>query len=396
MFQDLGRDNRLLMVALVIWALGEGLWLNIRQLYLVELGAAPEQVGIALAIEAVVRGMLPLPAGYVADRIGPHRLMIASFVLGIAGPAVMALAHSWAWVVPGLVVYAASSFAVPAINAYALLSLPDRDAPGIASRAVSTVFAAYYAGLIISPWVGGIIAEAYSIRMTLWIASIVFLLSTLVVLQTRAVSPQPRPTGEHPTELLRDKRFLSLTGFYILALLTVQIGFPLAPNYVQEVRGFSFQQIGLLLSLLSAGTVAVNMILGRVSMRWNFAGVLVVNWLALLILWRIPGFAGNMLAFFLLGGLGTARVLATAGLAVAVHPHNRAFAFGIFESLLSLQMALAAWIAGGLYSLTTGHRLPFLVGLLTAPLAIVLWFVLRLGRYPALAHQETRAAASLD
>ena len=81
MFRDITRNNRLLMLALFIWALGEGLWYyNLRQLYLVELGATEIQVGNVLALEAVFRALMPIPAGYLADRIGARRVMIFSWL----------------------------------------------------------------------------------------------------------------------------------------------------------------------------------------------------------------------------------------------------------------------------------------------------------------------------
>ena len=74
MLRGITHNNRLLMVALFTWALGEGLWYyNLRQLYLVELGATEIQVGNVLALEAATRALMPIPAGLLSDRFGPRK-----------------------------------------------------------------------------------------------------------------------------------------------------------------------------------------------------------------------------------------------------------------------------------------------------------------------------------
>ncbi len=380
MFKDLGPKNQRIMLALVIWGLGEGLWLNLRQLYLAELGAAPDQVGVALAVEGIMRAVLPIPAGYLADRAGPYRLMVLSWALGTVGPALMALAPDWRLVIPGMVIYGMSAFAVPAMNSYVLLSLPDQSLPGIGDRAVTSVFASFYTGLIISPWIGGVIANATSIQVSLWVGLALFVISTLVMLTAGGVAPPALESRGQPRRLLHNRLFIGISIYYMFALFSVQVGFPLAPNFVHEVRGFSLADIGLLLSIMSIGTVLLSVGLGRANPRWNFAAALGVAWLALVGLWSLSNFAGVAVAFLALGGVAVTRTLGTAGIARVVGPQNRALAFGVFETLSSMQIALAAWAAGGLYSLTPTHTLPFIAGIILAPLAITIWFAARLGQ----------------
>ena len=48
LWQDVGRDTRLIMIAYALWAVGEGLWMFIQPLYLKELGATPGQAGFVI------------------------------------------------------------------------------------------------------------------------------------------------------------------------------------------------------------------------------------------------------------------------------------------------------------------------------------------------------------
>ncbi|HEC23959.1 MAG TPA: MFS transporter [Chloroflexi bacterium] len=383
MFKELGRDNRLIMAALFIWALGEGLWYNLRQLYLVELGATPAQVGTVLAIESIARALLPLPAGYAADRFGPHRVMVLSWMVGFIGPAGMALATSWQLALPGIVIYSLSAFAIPAISTYALLSLPNRDLPGIANRTLTAIYAAYPAGLIISPALGGLIADSYGIRTNLWLGTALFAVSTLTVLMTRSVRPRVAAHELRPGDLLRNGAYLRLVLYYAATALIMQLGLALAPNFLRDVRGFSLSTIGLLLSIFSLGTVVLNLLSGRASPRWNYPAILLLFWLSLLVMLGSTSWAGVAIAFFGLGGFFTTRALATAGVARAVGESNQGLAFGMFESLFSVSLAIAAQAAGSLYDLTPSHDLPFVAGLAGLPLMIGLWFVVRSLQMPA-------------
>lgn len=80
-------------------ALGRGLGL----LYLHALGIPPDRIAVLLSLSLLVRGLLSIPAGYWADRLGRKRLGIAGQWLAIAGFVGLAVA---AWVPQGLPVLA--------------------------------------------------------------------------------------------------------------------------------------------------------------------------------------------------------------------------------------------------------------------------------------------------
>ncbi len=394
MFGYLHRNHRLLMLALFIWALGEGIWyINLRQLYLVELGATTTQVGLALALEAIARALLPIPAGYLADRFGARTIMISSWFLGIVGTLIGALARTWQMFVPALAIYALSAFAVPSLNAYSVHSMEDRQTPGIAERVLTTIFASYSAGLILSPAIGGAIANQFGIRTCLWISVGIFVLSTAVVLLT---GPAPAPHvehGHHPTDLLRNRRFIVLAVYYPLAYVALLVGVQLAPNFLQDVRLFSFADIGLLFSFLSAGSALIGLLAGRISPRWSFVTMLSTCWLALLGARQLADLRLLCGVFFALGAVYTVRALAAAGVASVVNGSNQALAFGIVETLFSLATAVASWLAGYLYDLTPNRDLPFTVGLAAIPPILALWFLVRSKIAPT--HRPLDAASAV-
>lgn len=395
MFHALGRNNRLLMLALFAWALGEGLWyINFRQLYLVQLGATEAQVGLALAVEMLVRSLLTVPAGYLADRIGPHRVMVASWFVGVLGTVLGALATTWQGFIPGLAIYAMSGFAMPSLSAYAIQSLPERSRAGAADRVLAAVFAAYTAGLIISPSLGGLIADSWGIRSSLWISSGVFVISTLIVLFTHAVPVEETVHVERPAALLRNQGFTRLSVYYVLVFGAMFVGYQLMPNFLRDVRGLTYSQIGVLFSIAAGGTVVLNMLVSRLNPRWSFAAALLAYGLAVLGVWQLrqPVLLGG--AFAITGTLTVVRTLALARTSDVVSPHNRGLAFGIVETIYSVAAAAAAGVAGAVYRLTPGHGLPFIIALAAIPPLVGLWFAVR-RRLPAAAAASEAPLAPL-
>lgn len=393
MFKDMGHKNRLIMLALLLWALGEGLWFNLRQLYLVDLGASHEQVGMALALESIARATLLVPTGLLVDRVGPHRMMLASWLLGIVGMIFSALATTWPMLVFGLVVYGLSAFAIPAVTTYALSSLPDKSLPGISDRTLGTLYAAYPVGWIISPGLGGLLSDLYGIRVNMWISLGLFSVSTLVIMLAGHVAPEPATRDERPGLLLRNRHFVGLILYYMLATFAVYVGFPMIPNFLQEVRGFSLSQIGLLFAVFSVGTALLNFLVSRANPRWNYVALVAALWLAILGVWQVPGFAGVSVAFLILGGLYTVNVLATAGIARVVRSRNRGLAFGILGTMNALALSGASRLAGNLYAASPER--PFVIGLVAVLPMLALWFVVRSWQMPGEAPVTEIASVSV-
>ncbi|MBN1312838.1 MAG: MFS transporter [Anaerolineae bacterium] len=372
------------MLSLLIWALGEGLWINFRQLYLEQLGASPSQIGLALSIESIARAIPLLPAGYLIDRIGARQVMIASWLIGIGGPLIGGLAMTWQGFVPGMVIYALSGFAAPAISAYSLRCIPEENVSAHSQQVLTIIYAAFPAGLVIAPTLGGLVAEELSIRACLWLAVILSGLSTIIVLMTHHVAPHPQMEDRRATGLLRNHAFISMAFFYMITMLPAYTGFAMLPNFLQNIRGFTYQIVGMLFSILPIGTVFINLFAGRINARWGLTLVLSAIWIAFLGIWQISPLAGVGIAFFALGGIYSLRVVATAGLAQVVQTHNQGMAFSLLELLFALSMAAAARAAGELYALTSHHDLPLIIALVLLPVLIGAWLVLRLPRQQAI------------
>lgn len=378
MIKNLGRNNIFLMVALLVWALGEGQWFNVRTLYLSQLGATAEQIGTVLMVEAFARALLPVPAGIIANRIGPYRVMLASWTFGVLGAVVMGLASTWQTVIPGLILYGLSAFAIPALSAYALMSLPDRNLPGIEEKTLTSLFAAYPVGLIISPTVGGYLAERWSIRLTIWLSAGLFIVSTLIILLVlQEMKPAARSANERSAHLLRNSAFLKQVGFFTILAGVMLLAYVLMPNFFEEVRGLSLATIGSLFSIYAVGSALLNMGIGRLPLRWGVGSAMAVYWVAVFGLWQVSNIWGVRGLFLLLSGVSVIRALAAASVSKVVHPQNHALAFGLLESGYALSTAAASQMAGQLYVLTPSHQLPLMVTVVALPVMLLVWVVMK-------------------
>ena len=370
----MSRDNRLLVTALFLWGAGEGLSFYFRTLYLKELGADPVAIGSILALAAASGGITHIPAGYLADRFGRKQLLVAGWALGVAAALLMFLATNLQVFVVGLVAYMFAGFVVAPINAYVT------EARGRQSvqRAVTLVSAGFWAGNLVSPAFGGFVARQFGLRTVFGLAVFAFVLSTLAILPLRAQPlAQPEAGGTRYGPLFRNRRFLGFLALMFAALSALQLGIPFAPNFIVEVRKFDVEVVGLLGTAASLGAVTLNLALGQRLPRRGFmlAQGLTLAYLSLLLSSTGLGWLG--LAFFFQGSWNLARTMAVSQVGRVVRPVESGLAFGMIETVASVTMTLAPFIAGFLYKIDPARPFQVSLGLVALTLPLVWWLAPR-------------------
>jgi len=384
---DLSRDNRLMMLALFLWASGEGLFVFIQPIYIQQLGANPAQIGGVLSLAGLGLAVAYLPGGLLADHAPRKLVLFGGWMLGIVGALAIALANDWHGVIPGILLYALSAFCVPAISS----TIADAADGMPLARVLTLTYAGYWAGNIISPWIGGWLASLTSMRTVYVAAAICFAASTVVVLMisTRPSAVRVRPWQRPSAASLH---FGATFGVIVFAIfLTMYIGQPLAPNFLQNTAGWPLERIGMLGSLNALGVTLIAPALGRWSAHHRQRGL----WAAQALVWvsfgllligarGLPGLV--CAAFFLRSGYGACRSLTSALIAGQVSEHNRGLAFGLAESSVASAQMAAPYAAGLLYS--TLPSAPILAGLVLIPAAMLLSPLLGQRPFPTLNRQE--------
>lgn len=372
---QLSRDNRLLALALVLWGVGEGLFVYFPTLYLQELGANPNEIGNALALAELTAGLSHIPAGYLADRFGRKQVLVAGWGIGVVAVVLMYLASSlWVFVLAQML-YRFTGFVIAPINAYV------SEARGAQSvqRALTLVSASFWGGTIFSPAIGGWIGAAFGLRTVFGIAAIFFVFSTVTLLFLR---PQPLapPTHGQPryNALFRNRRFIGFLGLIFITALAIQIGLPFGPNFVEEARGFTevvvagqaVRVVGLLGLVNSLGIVLLNVLFGQRVPRRGFMLAQVLLIASLTFLLFTSGLPALTLVFALRAGWSLARNMGNAQVRRVVSTAESGLAFGLFETVYGAAIIVGSWLAGRLYA--QSFALPFQVSLigiiLTLPL----------------------------
>ena len=365
----MNRDTRLVALALLLWGLGEGLFFHIQPLYIEQLGAQPVQIGGLLAATSIVRAMTFIPAGVLADRVPRKRVMLGAWVLGPAAMLLAGSARTWRGLIPALMLYAFSAYCIPVINAYLAHAVGGRKL----ERIFTTVFAAHTVGGVISPAVGGWLAELTSMRTVYFAASALFALSAFAVI---GLSPQPVPPRQARSRrwqaLLnwRFLRFVSLTGLVFVAMY---LGFPLAPNFLADVRGWDIAHVGMLGSFQALGMTLLTLLLGRLADgkgSWGLIAGQALVWVSALLLLLSSGFPTLALAYWLRGAYQGCRSLTQARASGLGGDAERGLLLGASETTIAAAQVVAPYLAGVLYA--GDPAWPFQVSLASIPVAMLL------------------------
>jgi len=366
-------------MALFTWGVGEGMFLYFVPLYLQQLGANPIMIGSVFSVFGFVMMISHIPAGYLADRIGRRPMIRAAWFFGLVAAWVMGLAPTLPLFIVGYVLYGVTGFVMSPLFSYVTAARGKLTA----GRAMTLTSAMFNLGAVIGPVSGGWIGEQFSMRTIFLFSAGVFVISMIVVL---FLKPQPR--DEHDSEsvsqnLLTNVRFLSFLSVVFFVMFAMYVPQPLSPNFLQNERGISLSQMGLIGSVGSLGNVAFNLILGQLNVRLGFVIGQVCVVLFAFLLWKGTGQAWYMLGYFLMGGFRAARMLAMAQVRVLIHQAQMGLAYGMTETGSSLAMILAPLLAGYLYDKDPASIYPLSLLLITMGVVISIVFAPREKREPA-------------
>jgi predicted MFS family arabinose efflux permease len=367
----MNRDLKIVALALFTLALGEGLFIGLVTLHLEGLGATPVVIGNVMALFALSQACVLIPAGLATDRWGARPVMLAAWLAASLATVLMALANSlWLFAV-GWLVYGLTGWVIPALTTYVTNGRGDL-AP---ERALARVFATYSAGLILSPALGGLIAERFGLRAPFAVAILFLLASTLALTFSNRDLPQRTASlnGRYAT-LIRNQQFLGLMGLVFIIMFALWLGRPLAPNYLQSQWDVPVAQIGFFGSAESAGAVVLALILSRWSPRLALIGLQLGGIAYLSILLSSGQAPWLALAFFLRVGPFIGRQFVDALGTRLVPPSQFGLAFATSATVQRIANVLAAMAAGWLFQIRPA--LPFQVALGLVPAALLVTWLL--------------------
>ena len=365
-----------LAAALFTWGIGEGMFYIFQPIYLSQLGANPLTIGYILGAAGFAMMLAHIPAGYLADRLGRRLLLISAWLTGICATWMMALAPSLPFFVAGLLLYGLTAFVSSPLNSY----ITAARGTWSVGRAITLISATFNLGVVLGPFTGGWIGDHYGLRSIYFVAGVLFIISTFFLWM---IAPQPRDHHDPatpPPSLLTNRRYIGFLGLGFLVMLATFLPQPLTAKFLQEARGLSLSEIGLLGTIGGAGNTALTFLLGFLDARLGFilgqAGVGVYS----LLLWQTNGYGWFAVAYFSLGGFRAARSLFMAQIRPLVHESQMGLAYGLSETVLGLTGILAPIAAGFLYQRNVLSVYPLALACILAVIFLSLAFAPRPGQ----------------
>jgi MFS family permease len=389
----MSRDIKLVTLALFLWGSGEGLFVYIMPLYMEQLGATPQEVGAVLGLAAFLAACSFIPGGVLADRFDAKKIMVGGWALGAVASLGMGLAPTWQVFIPWILIYNISAYCIPAINTY--IAEASGDIP--LEHTITVTFAGYAAGSIVSPFIGGRVAEALGTPSLFVIGAALFSVSFFIALSVRSHAAHLNYTKHRDQSLRKQigglRPLVPLYARLFFVFFAALIGTILPANYLSTL-GWDISDVNSLGGTASAiGAMVLSLALGRMAAGRRRRGLLIGQ---LLVLLSMLLFALSMPAqralpiagYFLLGAVPTLRELSNAQIAGQAKDHFRGTALGMNETVYFLARSLAALLAGTLFALNP--RGPFIAAIALIPIGMVLIARLR----PLPAREEFIAMAS--
>jgi len=367
----------------------------LESLYVQELGANVQQVGLFFTIAAVAPLLFQVFGGWLSDSIGRLQAIAIGSVGGAFSYLFYIFAPSWIWLLPSSALTAmAISFVAPSFQAF-VAEESTEETRGRVYGITSTMFMIVN---IIGPLVGGVVAQGLSFRAMYIIAGSLYTSAAVIrVLMARRAGRKKQESGNQTAEKPNLKKSLAavfalLVGGDLVTWIFISdgvrdIAFSLAgrlmPLYLENEMGLSLIEIGMLHSITAVVAMALMSPAGwlsdkkgeRIGIVGGF-GLLSVGWFIFL--------NGNNLWHFIASrvviGVGWALIdpAYSSLISKAVPSKLRGTAFGLFSTSLGLISLPAPWIGAQLWE-AISPIFPFYVPLV-AMLAMlpVMWVKFKL------------------
>jgi MFS family permease len=315
-----------------------------------------------------------IPAGRLADRIGRRPLLLIAWVTGLTSTLIMAVARELPLFVIGMMGYGLTAFVASPLGSY--VTAARGEIPVRTALALTT--ATFNMGMVLGPWVGGIVGAQYDLRTVYFVAAAAFLLSTLCI---TFIESQPIDTHDPeapPVDLARNRALLSFLAVVGLSIFAMYIAQPLTPNFIRFERGLLLDKVGVVFAIGALGNAVLAVSLSFINPRLGFLLAQVfVGGFALLI-WQTVSLPWILLGYFLLGGFRAARPLAMAQARELVHPSQMGTTYGMMETLYAAVAIVAPPLAGILYEVDPAASYPIALALIACSVLSSFLFLRRL------------------
>jgi len=361
------------------------LWYPYRSLFLLELGATKELIGMLLMLETFSSLVFQLPGGVLADRLGRRRVIIISSVIRLGSPLVYLFSTHWTHTAPGIILASAGMLGLPAMNALIAESIPleTRGSGFAAYRTVTSM------PMIVTSLMGGVLMDHYGVvrgvRFVQMASMAVFVVSIFVYWKYIAETlERPKKDVEKAQKdaprrgVLQDlgrmpREAWILTAVAALSMFAMRVMMSFMVVYAVEVVGLSKTQWGVIGTVMSVISTLLTMPAGMYADRVGRKPVIIVSRVLLSLSTLGFTFSSNFWHMSLVRSVGgVARGFGGAFMgpmggpvwqalvADVTPPEERARMMGLMGTITGIASTPASWAGGYMYD-NISPALPFQV-----------------------------------
>jgi MFS family permease len=401
----------LFLLAMILANIGGNMYMPLLSLYIKNLGASVEQIGLFFTLSQIFPLALQILGGWISDTLGRLKAIAIGSVVGIVAYIALIAAPTWQWLLLASALMAVGGSLVgPSFDAF----LAEHSSEQNRAKMFGVSQALFGIVGVIGPVAGGWLVDLYGFKWMLLAAAILYIIATIIrVSMAREAARKSESKSEKLSfgglkANLATMFGLLLAGGVITWILITDgvrdISFGLSMNflpvYMQQYGLLSFRQIGLMNSIfglfLMLWTIPGGWLADRISERF----VIILGFISIgAALWMLVAKAPANLWLY-----GTGWALAGTGVGLmmpayqsliskAVPRKVRGTAFGLFSSSLGLVSLPAPWL-GGLLWTNVGPRSPFIITAAVSFLSILpAWLKFKL---PKTANAENEPGGELE
>ena len=363
----MNRNLPFIATALLLWGFGEGMFFNFVPIYLDKQFLLNEyQIGLVLGAFGVSMAITHIPAGRLADRVGRKPLLLIAWLLGLISTLIMGSALSLPLFLVGLFGYGLTAFVSAPMSSYMTAA---RGAWPVGT-VLSLTTATFGMGMALGPVTGGWIGDHYGMRMSFFVASVVFVLSNVAMFSIEAQPIDHHDPQSPPPQLLSNQHFVALMVVLAFAIFSMYLAQPLTPNFLEGVRGLSLSETGIIFTAGALGNSLMAILFSRVPPRRGFILSQMLVILFAIFIWKGTSLTIFALGYFLLGGFRAGRPMAMAQARELVHDSQMGVTYGIMETISSVIFILTPPIAGILFERDPRIVYPLAIGLILISIVV--------------------------
>jgi len=385
----LTRTLVILLFSMILANIGGQMYSPILPLYVQELGADINQIGLFFTLSMIAPLLFQIMGGWISDAIGRVQAIAIGSLAGLVGSIVFVIAPSWWWLLLAVTgVAMASSFVGPSFNAFVAEESTEENFGKVFS-VVQGMF--LIVGVIGAP-LGGFLSDKYGFRLMFGVGAVLYGVATVIrILVARKAKKENKKAVVKPSVSHLKTTMVSIFGLLtaggvvtwiflsdgILDISFNMIG-QLFPLFMNNIIGFSKTQLGLLGGISSIATMIFIYLGGMLSDKFGErVGIVLGNILmgsAILIMLNVTEFVYFIGAWILLGvGQALNGPAYNSLISKAVPKKMRGTAFGFFSSSIGI-LSLPSPYIGTMIWQTYGPKVPFYIPLVILVMMLpVIW-----------------------